>query len=199
MNKFVPALRAGLLLACLSVLSACVSITAAKGTVPLAAGGYSIALEQTWSDVTALYGAQTPKARVLTLDGVLLDRLYLIGGVGPGASIVRSPLKERPSPVMRADLSLTEQVEFLTDSISALGYKRVESTGVRPQTFGGADGVRVDYRAQTAEGLEIGGTALLAVRAGKLNAMVFLAPQEYYYPQNIEKIEAVFRSATFGK
>jgi hypothetical protein len=196
--KLLP-LRNGLLAISLLSLSACVSITAAKGTVPVSAGGYSVALDQTWSDVTALHRTQTPSARILTLDGVLLDRLYLVGGLAPGSSLVRSPSKERPSPVVRADLSANEQIEFITDSITALGYKRVEASGLRPQTFAGADGLRIDYAAQTAEGLEIGGTALIATRGAKLNAIIFLAPKEHYFTQNIAKVEAVFASAAVTK
>jgi hypothetical protein len=200
MRKTVRSPIAGALVAAsLLALSACVSITAATGPTPVAAGGYSVVLDQTWSDVTSLYGVQTPKTRVLTLDGVLLDRLYLIGGIAPGAPIVKSFSKEKPTPLLRADMSPTELVEFTTDSIAALGYKRVESTGLRPQSFAGSDGLRIDYLAQTDDGLEISGAALVAVTNGKLNAIVFLAPKEYYFQQNIDKVEAIFRSATFKK
>lgn len=189
-------LRGALIAASLLALSGCVSITAAQGTVAVPAGGYAVALDQTWSDVTDLYGAQTPKTRVLTLNGVLLDRLYLVGGVAPGKSIVRAMSKENPTPLMRADLSSTEQVEFITDSIAAIGYKRVETVNVQPQSFAGHEGLRIDYTAQTAEGLDIGAAALISVRDGKMNAMIFLAPKEYYFPQTIGKIETIFRSAS---
>lgn len=195
-HAFSSRLRCAAVAAGLLALSGCVSITAAKGSVPVASGGYAVALDdQIWSDVTGLYGAQTPKTRVLTLNGMLLDRLYLVGGVAPGKSIVRSFSKEKPTPLMRADLSQTEQVEFITDSIAALGYKRVESVGVQPQSFAGKDGLRIDYAAQTAEGLDIRGAALIAVSDNKMNAMIFLAPKEHYFPQSIARVEAIFRSA----
>jgi hypothetical protein len=72
-------------------------------------------------------------------------------------------------------------------------------SGLRPQTFAGGDGLRVDFQAQTVEGLEVSGAALLSVRNSKLNAIVFLAPKEYYFPQHIDEVEAVFKSASLTK
>jgi hypothetical protein len=99
-------------------------------------------------------------------------------------------------PVYRADMSQTEIVEFLTDTLAALGYQNITTRSLRPAPFGTLSGVRFDLSAQTPAGLNIEGTALFAARDGKLNFVLYLAPQEHYYALHAAEVERIMRSVT---
>lgn len=175
-----------------ATLSACVSARPVSGAYASAAT--TITLAETWSDVSDYTQAQTPGSKVLTLDGPALNKLYLVSDIKPGQSIVRSVSKEKPTPVLRADLSFNEQVEFVTDSIAAMGYFRVETHDLRPQKIGAVDGLRFDFDAQTQEGLNIDGTALAAMSGGRFNLVMFMAPEEHYFPASKNRVEAILAS-----
>ena len=131
----------------------------------------------------------------MTLDGPALNRLYM-SDIKVGESIVRAQSKEKPTPVLGADLSFNEQVEFVVDSIAALGYFRVESHGLRPQKFGATEGLRFEIDAQTQEGLNIDGTALAAMSNGQFHLVLFLAPEEHYFGASSKQVETILASAT---
>jgi hypothetical protein len=174
-------------------LAACVSAKPVSGA--LVSASTTVTLAETWSDVSDYAQAETPRSKVLTLDGPLLNRLYIISDIKPGQSIVRAASKEKPTPVLRADLSFNEQVEFVADSIAALGYFRVETHDLRPQKFGAIDGLRFDFDAQTQEGLNIDGTALSVMSNGLFHTVMFLAPEEHYFPVSKARVEAILESA----
>ena len=136
-----------------------------------------------------------PKAKVLTVDGPLLNQLYVVGDIKPGEPLVKAASKEKPTPLYRADMSYNEQVEFVAESLAALGFFRVETRDLRPQAFTVPDGVRFDFDAQTQDGLDIDGTALTATRNGKFHLVLFLAPQEHYYPALLPRVENILESA----
>jgi len=135
---------------------------------------------------------------VLSIDGPLLSRLYLTEGLAPGDALVQSTVKERPTPTYRADVSPTEVMEFVADSVSALGYAKVETSNPRPARFAGADAVRFDIACRTKDGLDVSGAALTAQRQGKLYLVLFLAPSEHYYGDVLAEVEAIMNSASFA-
>ena len=101
-------------------LTACASVKPVSG--PLSNATTGVTLAETWSDISDYTQGQTPGSKVLTMDGPALNRLFVVGEIKPGQSIVRAASKEQPTPVLRSDLSFNEQVEFVADSIAAMGY-----------------------------------------------------------------------------
>ena len=151
-------------------------------------------LTREWSDVAVLM--QAPRGvHVLSVDGPWLDRLYLTDGLAPGEPLVRPESRDRPNPVFRADMSAQEQVEFVADSVSALGYVRVETKSLRPAVFAGGPAVRFDLTASTKEGLDIAGQGETVVVGGKLKVMLYLAPREHYYGSLLSEVDAIMTSA----
>lgn len=188
--------RIGLALACaILALAGCATVTDAPAGAYQVGTAYHVTLGRHWSDVSALVGVHQPGVRTLSVDGPLLNRLYLSEGLAPGAALVTSQVKERPTPTFKADLTPTEMIEFVTDSVAALGYVKVESSTPRPGKFGDADGVRFDLSARTQEGLDISGAALTAVRGGKLYVILFLAPSEHYFGDGLPEVEQIMKSA----
>lgn len=185
---------AGLALA----LSACSTITPAPAGPYKVAADYTVDLSRQWSDMSRMAAIGQKKLRLLSIDGPLLDRLYLLDGLSPGEYMVKPAAKDKPTPTYRSGMSPTELVEFVADSTSALDYQRVQASNLRPVSVSGSDGVRFDLTAQTPEGLDIAGTAMVVERAGKLYVNLYLAPKEHYYGAYLPEVEKVFGSARFG-
>ena len=126
------------------------------------------------------------------------DLLYLTDGLAPGDFLVKPAAKDKPTPTYQKGMSATELVEFVADSVSALDYQKVETSGLRPTRLAGAEGLRFDLKGKTREGLEISGAAALAERGGKLYVILYLAPQEHYFQATLPEVESVMGSASAG-
>lgn len=181
--------------ACVFVLAACTPITKAPAG-PLSLGTTQATLSRDWSDITAVVPGKTNKVRVLSIDGPLLNRLYVTDGLAPGDALIKAAVKERPTPTIRAGMTTAERIEFIADSVSAMGYQRVETQRPKPARFADQSAVRVDLTARTPEGLEIKGVAQIAEVAGKTYAIVYLAPAEHYFAATLADAERVISSAT---
>ena len=156
--------------------------------------GTALTLQRAWSDLTFLLPNRPPNVRMLSIDGPLLNQL-LVATLNDGDSLVRPVDRDTPRPVFRADMNDTEAVEFVVDCLAAMQYEAPESSALRPQTFGAHAGVRFDIATRTAEGLNMSGTALVALVGGKLHVLLFIAPSEHYYGSLLPDIEAAFAGA----
>jgi hypothetical protein len=157
---------------------------------------HQLVLTRQWADVSPILPQRFKKVRVLSIDGPLLNRVYVARGLEKGEGLIRRASKERPVPTFQPDMSPTELVEFTADSITAVGYMRVETSGLRPARFGQADGLRLDVAAQTESGLEVRGTAEMAVVKGRLYLILYLAPAEHYFAASLSDVEEMLRSAS---
>ena len=188
-------LLAGALVAVSLALASCATVTDAPAGAYAVGADYSVTLTRQWSDVSAIMNARPKKVHLLSIDGPLLNRLYLTEGLAPGDFMVKPTAKDKPTPTYRADLSATEVVEFVANSVSALDYQKVETSNLRPQPFAGGDALRFDIKAQSMDGLNISGSALASESHGKLYVILFLAPSEHYYDDGMSEVEKVMHSA----
>ncbi|MEQ1618398.1 MAG: hypothetical protein ABL883_08655 [Terricaulis sp.] len=176
------------------LLASCATVKLAPAGMYRVGNAFSITLTRPWSDLTAA-AMQPPGVRVLTIDGRGLNQLFA-ADVAPAGSLVRTADKDTPKPTYRADMSDTEVVEFVVDSLAAMGFLEPTSAGLRPQSFVGASGVRFDISSRSETGLNYSGTAIAARAGERLHLLIFLAPTEHYYSTFASEIEAVFASAT---
>lgn len=176
--------------------SGCATASLAQGSYK-AGSAFTVTLARPWSDLSAMLLPRPPGVHMLSIDGPLLNRLYL-AGLAAGQSLVRPTDRDTPRPTFRADMSDGELVEFVTDCVAALEFQAPEASALRPQNFGASPGVRFNLSTRTAEGLEISGTALVARAGDKLNVMLFLAPSEHYYASLLADVEFVFASAALA-
>ena len=157
-----------------AVLSAALGLAGCVGIADAPAGSYAVTphytvtLGREWSDMSSLWLGRPPNARLLTIDGPFLNRLYITDGLAPGGWLIRPERNATRTPTYRADMSPTELVEFVTDSVAGLDYLHVESQNLRPARFAGGDALRFDLTATTQGGLEMRGTALVAEHEGRL-------------------------------
>ncbi len=184
------------LLAALS-LTGCMTITDAPAG-PLKVGAAKVDLGREWSNLNAVMLSRHDKVTVLSIDGPLLNQLYISDALVPGEGLVKTLTKEKPAPALKAGLSNAERIEFVADSISALSYQRVQTEKPRPGSYGGHPGVRFDIKASTVDGLDIVGTALIAEVDGKTYLILYLAPSEHYFQANLADVEHVMASATIA-
>jgi len=182
-------------IAAFAALSACAAITLAPAGAYVV-GDSAVTLDRNWSDASAAVIGRSKKVRLLTIDGPLLNRLYLTEGLVEGDYLVRPAQREGDTPIYRTDMSITEQVEFVADSVTALGYQRVETAGVRPVDIQGQRGVRFDIEAQTAEGLNVRGLGQAFKRGDALYVAIYVAPTEHYYEATLASAEQAMSSLT---
>jgi hypothetical protein len=181
--------------ALLLVLAGCAAVTDAPAGAFKISDGYQVTLGREWSDISKIMNGRPQNVRLLSIDGPLLNRLYISDGLNPGEFLVKPASAERPTPAYHKDMSPNELVEFVADSVSALEYERVETRGLRPAKVGATQGLRFDIAAKTRDGLEIGGTAQVAEVGGRLYVILYLAPAEHYFAANLPDVEAVMSSA----
>jgi hypothetical protein len=190
--------RALLIGAASAVLSACASSSGLVGGAERQQYStgitFGVTLTRQWSDLTFSLPNRPRNLRMLSVDGPLLNRLYL-ASLEPEQSLLRPSDRDTPRPTYRADMSDTEVVEFVIDCI-AQEYQAPEASALRPQTFAGQPGVRFEIATRTSDGLLTSGTALAARAGERLQIMLYLAPSEHYYAALLPDVETIFASAT---
>jgi hypothetical protein len=185
------------LLACLA-LAACATVSSAPAGAMKVGTGYEVALGRDWSDISNIMVGRTKKVRLLSIDGPLLNRLYLTDGLAPGDYLIKPRAKEAPTPVIRKDMSASEKLEFVTDSVAALDYQRVQLVRPRPAKLGQTSAVRFDLTAQTMSGLDVRGTGVIGEQGGKTYVVLYLAPAEHYFDATLPEVEAILGSVKLG-
>lgn len=180
-------------------LSGCAAIVSAPAGAYNAPGPYQVQLGREWSDMSAAMVAAQPKlVRLLTIDGPLLNRLYIVGPLKPGDAMLKSLTKDKPTPTIRANMTATERMEFVVDNLTYAGLQRVETAKPRPAKFGDSDALRFDFTGKTSDGLNMKGTAEVAEVDGKTYAIIYFAPAEHYFDANLGEVEKVMSSAKLG-
>ena len=74
----------------------------------------------------------------MTIDGVLLNRLYVSNGLGSDDPLmigIGGDNKNDPAPRGKADMSLSEQIEYVGRSVSELDFLNVETKSPKPVTL----------------------------------------------------------------
>jgi hypothetical protein len=187
--------RMALAAAALLSLAACSSGPELAPTGKFAQGAHGVTLDRNWSAYPA---DSRTKTRMLTVDGVLLNRLYVSDGLSPSDPLFIDPIRgdtqTNPAPRGKADMSLSEQMEYVATALSVLDYQKVETSNPKPVTVGTAKGVRFEFTAKTTEGLNIKGLAQ-AVSKNKLNYyIIYVAPAEHYYDAGVKNAAAAMDS-----
>jgi hypothetical protein len=182
-----------------TLLTACAS---APPLVPAGnfavAGAYNVKLDRNWADVSKLFYRRAPKVRVLSIDGIMLNRLYVSEGLGAADPLMVSALQgdtaNHPAPRGKAGMSLSEQMEFVAASVAELDYQKVETRNPQPVTIGGNKGVRFEFTARTSDGLNMRGLAQAVSDKGLSYYIVYVAPEEHYYDATLANVKATMDS-----
>ena len=192
-------IRLGLAACAMAVLSGCVSGPALVPAGKFAAGsGADVTLDRDWADVTKLFAHHAEKVKILSIDGILLNRLYVSDGLTASDPLmvdaVQGDTTEHPAPRGKSDMSLSEQMEFVSRSVAALDYQKVETSNPQPVMIGAVKGIRFEFTARTADGLNIRGLAEAVSSKGVNYYVVYLAPAEHYYNASLKNATAAMDS-----
>ncbi len=183
--------RATLTAVAILALSSCASIVSAPPGPYKFGGGEVVQLGREWSDITAVVPSKGPGVRILTVDGPLLNQLHLAGGLKPGQAMVRTFSREQPVPTLRADMTGSERIEFVRDTVAALGVLQAETSTPRPWSFRGGSAIRVDLDGRTQSGLAVKGAAVIAPRGDTHTVIIYLAPAEHYFAALAPEVDRV--------
>ncbi|MFT3996276.1 MAG: hypothetical protein QM667_12570 [Asticcacaulis sp.] len=181
------------------LLSACGGATLAPKGALAVGTGYSVNLSRDWSDISTFYYNRAKKVKILSIDGPGLNRLFVSEGLTAADPLMVHPQKgdnkNAPAPRGKANMSYSEQIEFVSTSLSALDYQKIETSTPRPVDLNGTRAVRFDITAKTPEGLNIKGLAQAASKGGHGYYIIYLAPEEHYYGLSLNDATATMDSA----
>jgi hypothetical protein len=91
-------------------------------------------------------------------------------------------------------MSENEVMEFVVDSLAAIGMQKVEASGLRPSPFGPSPGFRFQLAFQSADGLDMLGSVVGTMRNGSLYLIIYSGAALHYYPKHNSTVEAVIAS-----
>jgi hypothetical protein len=176
-------------------LGACATGTLVQSGTYAAGSAYAAPLGRTWSDVTRMRPDLQRNVKLLTVDGPVLNQLYLAHDIPVGQGLFRPAARRQNQarqPVLAADATRLDLADFLAETLQALGLQGVEATATRPATFGGRPAIEAEFAGRTETGLNMSARALAAVQDGKLQLILFIAPQEHYFDAYRTEITGMF-------
>ena len=124
-----------------------------------------------------------------TIDGFQLNDLWFVTGIASGSRPFGQQLPAYSSSMLPNDV-----MDLLVSVLAQAGDQQIRASALRPAPFGQTMGFRCDLSFVARDGQQERGTALFAQRQGKLDMIVYLAPEEYYFDHGLPAIEKVFGS-----
>lgn len=169
-----------------AMLAACASGGALVTRGPTTAGGkLMIDSEMEWTRMAM------SRYQLWTIDGELLNRLYLIPNVREREFIFlgQRQTKRRPDGAFyKRGLREDELRDLILDGLRASGVVNLESRDLRPAKFGNRDGLRFEFSMANEEGLKYRGMAAAFEHEKGLALALYMAPSEFYYPRDEAKV-----------
>lgn len=176
-----------ILLIMIGVLAACSGGGPLVKPGPNPAGSrLSIDSEMEWTRITG------SRFQLWTMDGELLNRLYLIPAVREREHIFLGGKQTRRRPdgaFFHPGARPDEIRDLIVDGLAASGAVNIRTENLRPATFGTHEGVRFEIRLSNEEGLEYQAMAAAFEHDRTLALALFIAPTEYYYPRDAAKVD----------
>ncbi|MBE2210026.1 MAG: hypothetical protein IAE66_00355 [Xanthomonadaceae bacterium] len=130
--------------------------------------------------------------QVWTMDGELLNRLYLIPAVREGEHVflVTRQSRRRPDGAFFHPGARPDEIrDLIVDGLAAAGAVNIRTENLRPASFGQHEGVRFEVRLTNQEGLEYQAMAAAFEHDRTLALALFIATSEYYYPRDAAKVD----------
>jgi hypothetical protein len=182
-RKFIaPALLA------FGLLSGCAGVDLVAAGKPADLGdGVSVTPTTAWARVHA------GSVALLTIDGIGLGEVHYYTGIKPGSPIVEvHGVAKTEMNTYAANMLPNDVMELLVANLAKAGAQGIQATGLHPSKFGSADGFRFDLVFVSRDGLNMRGFVLAAQRGGKLDVLLYSAPDEYYFSHRQPDVEQLF-------
>jgi hypothetical protein len=139
------------------------------------------------------------RVEVWSLDGPLLNRLDLYGGIAEGGALARqTDAKRHPLPRFAPSMKATDIADLIERTVRATEQAPdFAMDAIEPATFAGRPGFRLRYHYTSGE-LTRRGEARGAISDGKLYLIAFSAPALYYFDAGLPRASAIMESARIG-
>jgi hypothetical protein len=144
-----------------------------------------------WARITTAATSGT----VWTVDGLGLDELRFYPDIASGHPLLSS--RDDGVPVYSSTMLPDDVVELFASSLGRAGFRQVHTSDVKPTLLGTVPALTFHLAFTNPDGLEMEGLALAAQRGGSLDAMLFIAPREYYFDRYAATVKALFSSTEF--
>ena len=145
-----------------------------------------------------VYGGDRKNAQRWTQDGLSLNQLVFIPAVGDGEALITSAQKDAALPTFRKDMLANELEELARSTFVKRfgeGNAVVETSNLRPHSFGEHRGILFDVEATVTETPKYKGVAGAFVADEKLYFMYYLGATPYYYEKYRAEAERTIKSA----
>ena len=183
-----PALRRFAIFVVLSVLlNACAQITLVEPKRQKIGGAFSVEPQIAWNRIPA------DKIEVWTVDGVGLQAVRFFKGIKDQETLFKSE-EDAKLPVFRADMTPSDVMELVVDTLSRSGASQVEARGLRPADLGDAPGFRFEFAFLDADGLEGDGLASGAVIDNRLFMILYTGSRIHYFPKHKDHVDKLLQS-----
>jgi hypothetical protein len=198
-------MRAGIvLIVATAVLYGCVAMNAdytlvPSGQVSVSQGTMKVRPSGAWNKAPqGQFGL--PQAEGWTRNGPVLDAIYFIGGLPDGQAIAKQrPEDERKVPLFHATMTPQDLTSMIESAYRIRGrVKLFETTGVKPVTFLGQQGVQFDYAFMNADSVKRRGRTMIAIAAGKLYVMSLNATELHYFDAALPDFQVMAASASIS-
>jgi hypothetical protein len=136
---------------------------------------------------------QTGKVEVWTVDGPSLQAVRFVKGLDDGEALFGGKAGKK-SPKFTKAMAALEIMEFVVDSVTALGAQKVEAANLRPQRFGNVQGFRFDLRFASKAGLEEEGLVVGALAKERLHLIIYTGTRAHYFPKHKDHVERMIES-----
>lgn len=150
-------------------------------------GTYSVDPQITWNRLVRA------EPETWTIDGPSLQAVRFINGIRSDKPLIRSAEQQR-FPVFRMDMTESEIMEFILDSLFLLGFNNLESRDLRPIAFGSHEGFRFEFSYLARDGLEEEGLVAGAVIERRLYLILYTGVRRHYYPKYLDHVEHIIDS-----
>ncbi len=176
----------------LVMLAGCVAYQAVDANESVTISNrFSVVPQIAWAKQTAIGSKDT----IWTADGVELNVLRFVPAVQEGEALIRQSGRKSDDIVPYKDDMLPNDVaDLMVTDLTKLGYQQVSYANLAPAKFGTETGFRFDLSFATSGGLNMKGKVLAAQRDGGLDAIIFMAPSEYYFGRYAQTVERIFSS-----
>src|SRR5262249_39228146 len=153
-------------------------------------GDVSVTPQIGWTNIPLLGSNLT----MWTVDGTGLNEMYFFNAKADAPLFETNKIAKKDMAVYRAAMLPDDVMEAISSTLGKLGYLQVKTTALKPAPFGSAQGFRFDIAMTSGGGLQYKGVATFAQVPGKLEAIIFIAPEEYYYGHYAATVDQVFSS-----
>lgn len=168
------------------VLAACTTYSLVEVERRTIAETYTIDPQVTWS--TRKQG----HTEVWTIDGPTLEGIWFFKNVGEDDTLFEVQDKSKV-PLFKRDMSPSEIMEFVVDSMAAVKAADVKPSNLRPMNFGSAKGFRFEL-SFFDDGLKMQAIVAGAIIKDKLQLILYYGAREHYFAKHKGAAEGILAS-----